>query len=84
MVVDVRVQFEHPQLEIDSIHHRNEAIVVAWGPSRPILAEVREHVDMLSEEIHNRFAEAGVKVPLSTTVPFEWGRHCTSDLKGDR
>jgi hypothetical protein len=83
MVVNIRVKLELLQLEIDGIDSRDETVVITRRASRPILTKVREHVDMLSDEVHDRFAETDVEVPLPSTVPLERGRHCTPDLERD-
>lgn len=81
VVIHVQVQLEHPQLDIDGVDHWNEPMVIAWGTSRPVLTQVGEHVDMLSNEIHNWFAKADMKVPLPLSVPLGRGRHRAPNLR---
>ena len=81
VVVDVQVQLEHPQLEVDGINHWDEPIVIAWRAGRPIPTKVGEHIDVLPNKVHNRFANADVKIPLPPIIPLGGGRHRAPNLR---
>ena len=81
VVIDVRVDLVVLHLHLGLIEHWDELVVVVRWPRRPVLAEVREHIDMVTQEIEHRFPQVENQRPLSLVVPLQGGGQLVSNLR---
>ena len=80
MVVHVGVYLVVVQVELDDVVHRDEAIEIAWWPGAPVLSQVGEHVDVVSQEEELGASEQNRERPGALAIPLERRRQLTTDL----
>lgn len=81
VVIDIRVDLVVLHFHLGFIEHWDELVVVVRWARRPVLAEVREHIDMVTQEIEHRSPQVENQRPLSLVAPLQGGRQLVSNLR---
>ena len=76
MIIRIHIEFEAIHNDIHSIDHWNERIEVTWRTRRPISSQIREHIDMVVNDVQDWSVHRDVKNPRSLLVPAQRRRHC--------
>lgn len=66
--------------ETKKVNHRNEFLIIGRRTRRPILSQIRAHVDMVAQKIQHRLTEIYGNEPCTLSIPSEWGWKFTPDL----
>jgi len=83
VIVQVESQRILLQRDLARVLIRNEMEEVRSRSRGPILGEIAELSDVISEEVDRWFHEGDVEDPVATNVPLERGGHLAGDLIGD-
>jgi hypothetical protein len=80
VIVEVEIDREIVESKLEDVLNGDEMEVVAARSARPVLGQVGQEGDVISDEEDLRLIERDVENPVAMSVPDERGRHRAEDL----